>query len=116
MEHSVNLTSGTQRRKAFARVLLVASLLVGMVIVAVQAKTLHYSPKNLQSQYFSASVKIANRVHHDSHQIHPVAVLATPLELPKLGKSQFAFRVEREAGRVYPSIDIPQLRSPPVAL
>jgi hypothetical protein len=116
MEHSVNLTSSTERRKACARVLLVASLLVGMVIVAVQAKTLHYSPKNLQSQYFSASVKIANRVHHDSHQIHPVAVLATPLELPELGKSQFAFRVEREAGRVRPSIDIPQLRSPPIAL
>jgi hypothetical protein len=116
MEHSVNLTSGTQRRKAWARVLLVVLLLVGMVIVAVQAKTPHYSPKNLQSRYFTASVKIADRVYHHSQQMHRLAVFPTPLKLPELGKSQFAFSVEREAGRVRPSVDIPQLRSPPIAL
>jgi hypothetical protein len=116
MADSLNLTSKPEGHKGRARVLLVASLLVGMVIVAVQAKTLHYSPKNLQSQYFSASVKIANRAHHDSQQIHRVAVLTTPLELPQLENTEFASRVEREAGRVHRTIEIPQLRSPPVAL
>jgi len=73
-------------------------------------------PKNLQSRYFTASVKIADRVYHHSQQMHRLAVFPTPLKLPELGKSQFAFSVEREAGRVRPSVDIPQLRSPPIAL
>jgi len=93
---------------------LILPLLVGMVIVAVQAKTLHYSAKDAEARYFSASVKIANLAPHDS-QPQSVAILVT---LPKLARAEArgTARPEISPKSVNLPIKTSQPRSPPLVV
>lgn len=104
--------TNVRRCQVYGRNLLVVCLLVGMVIVAVQAKTLHYAPTNPQSEHFSASVKIANLIHHDSPRPQPVAVLAK-LPEPLREQADFATLSDLLPTCCRPFIQSPQTRGPP---
>jgi hypothetical protein len=111
--------SGTHARKVNQQALykprnrraLILPLVVGMVIVAVQAKTLHYSPKTAQARYFSASVKIANLAPQD-RQLQPVAVLVS---LPTLHRTEAwtATHSEPSPKTIHLPLEGLQSRSPP---
>jgi hypothetical protein len=96
--------------------LAVTLLALGMFVQAVHSKNSDYFPKTTQSTYFSASVKIANLVHHDS--VEPGAVLVLrgvlPLARPPLVRTPEA--PESLVQKLTEQISFRPLRSPPVAL
>jgi hypothetical protein len=92
----------------------ILALVLGMVVLAIAAKTLHYSPATAQTRYFSSSVKIAKLRHAEQGRRARmiVAVAAHCLHAPSpLGRQQPISVVPRaNAGR----ITARQPRAPPV--
>lgn len=116
-EMNRNSNPTTMRTHSHARIfaLAVLALVVGMVGLAVAAKTLHYSARTAQTRYFSSSVKMANYGHRQAPSVRYVAVPAPLVRLQEPEQFFFALISSRfPAGS--PSKTGPlQLRSPPIS-
>lgn len=103
-----------QPRKG-ARVLAVSilGLVLGLVVLAIAAKSLHYSARSTETRYFSQSVKIAKYGSVHIQQAPRVAVAAPRIDLesPQAARAEF---VTPKFPAVAPVKTGPkQLRSPP---
>lgn len=95
----------------------VASLAISLAVLAVAAKTLHYSPHSAEARYFSSSVKIVKAGSKEFGCAAPIAIVAvaappvvlrapeqndfTPLFIPDAPDARDAFLLRH------------QLRGPP---
>jgi hypothetical protein len=102
-------------KKARAFALPILAVVLGMVALAVAAKTLHYSARSTQTRFFSASVKMANYGHRQTPSIRHVSVPA-PLVRVEEHEQIFAQYSAPISPAGSPSKSGLQLRSPPLIL
>jgi hypothetical protein len=107
--------AGTQSRKN-ARIFAVSvlALVLGMVALAVAAKTFHYSAHSTETRYFSSSVKMANYGHRQAPTIRHVAVPAPLVRIEEPEQIVVEFRAPQSLASAPGKSGPQQLRSPPV--
>jgi hypothetical protein len=114
VNRSSNLTGTPTRKNARIFALCVLGMVLGMVALAVAAKTLHYSARTAQTRYFSSSVKMANYGHREVRSTRQVAVPIPPVRIEE-PEQAFLVYIAPSSPAGTPSKSGPQqLRSPPI--
>jgi hypothetical protein len=101
------------RNRASGFAISILTLVLGLVVLAVAAKTLHYSPHSTEARYFSSSVKIAK---FDATIARTAADYTVPAPLIRMEQPQRAHLdfAPNFCPAAVPSKTGPkQLRSPP---
>jgi hypothetical protein len=104
----------TARKRSFRAA--VACLALSLAVLAIAAKTLHYSHQSAETRYFSSSVKIVKAGPKEFGASAPVLVAAIPsprvaIAPPQISRDEiFRAEVPRERAAF---LDLQFLRSPP---
>jgi hypothetical protein len=101
------------RKRASALAISILALVLGLVVLAIAAKTLHYSPQNTESRYYSSSVKIAKFGPTISRAPAQSAVPAPLVQVEPPQRAHFDFVPEIFPAAVPSKTGPEQLRSPP---
>jgi len=108
-----NPTAPKPRKNARMFALSVLALALGMVALAVAAKTLHYSARTAQTRYFSSSVKMANYGHRQTPSVRPVAVPAPIIRLEEPEQTFSDYEAPSFPAATPDDLGPTQLRAPP---
>lgn len=101
------------RKRASSLSVSILLLVLGLVVLAVAAKTLHYAPHTTEARYFSSSVKIAKYGPTITRAATDYAVAAPPIKIEQPQRAH-ADSVSKISPAAVPSKTGPkQLRSPP---
>lgn len=101
------------RKRASGLAVSILALVLGLVVLAIAAKTLHYSPHTTEARYFSSSVKIAKFDPMIARTAADYAVPAPPIKIEQPQRAHAEFVPEISPAAVPSKTGPKQLRSPP---